>query len=100
MFGTDLSFSSANLSDILPPCISDIHAQLMVNYLEKLDTVYINTSRKGLISLNENIYQDIHYKVKLYPIITMEPMLMLFLRKIKDHSKDKDKFMLVLDKNM
>ena len=96
VFGSDLSFSTANLGDILPPSTNEIHFKLIKGFLNNLESSYLGIKKKGLITLKENVFQDIRYVVKLYPSITVEPMLMLFMR--KPTKKDKNKYMIVLNK--
>jgi hypothetical protein len=53
----------------------------MLAFASTLKQNYFGNLKTGLISLQDYVYEELTYIVKLYPSIKVEPMFILYLKK-------------------
>lgn len=93
VFEADISFQNANLMDILPPTTSELHQEIVKEYLENLKRSYLSQEKIGLLCLKEYLYDKVSYIANLFPSILLEPMIVLYAKK---HPLRQNKYMFVL----
>lgn len=95
VFGADISFNGANLMDILPPTTSEIHHEIVKDYLENMEKRYLSVEKTGLLSLKEHRYDQVKYIVNLFPSILLEPMVAIYVKRLKTND---NKYIIVINK--
>lgn len=81
VFGASISFDQANLVDILPHSISDIHQEIVKDFLQNLNRNYFSEEKSGVLSLKEYLYEQVTYAVSVYPSTILKPMIAVYAKK-------------------